>query len=1378
MINQEELNISNKSYLNKDFQKLYPEILELAKQLSSKWDPSTSNESDPGVVLLKLLGFTGDKINYNIDKNILEAFMPSATQESSMRNLAEINGYFPKYYQSATSTISFMYTGNKLGPADTFTLKAFNTVITDSDNETSYTLLEDCTINSRFVTNTAPSIEGILEPLVVNNITEIHIANLDDNNRIYFPERFVAENGVFVQRTTDTGNFWTKVNNLNTTEPGQLVFKFGFDSTKNLPYIEFPTDISSIIGDGLFINYIRTKGSSGNVKTGFLTKLSTPSQILVDNNPSITIYPDSNANQSETSVLRISNLSDSTNGEDPESIDDIYNSFKRTVGTFDTLVTSRDYANAIYNSLTDDSVRVVSNVQVADRRTDINYSNQILSFNKFGPIKINLTDSADITPFELCLYPLNPIVTSFNLNTYNNSFFPLYDLAELKSGIEDYKTISHNYKTLSSDDVYLYKNYYKLNAKISTNFKVNTFEQGSILSNINDALYRDFNSRELDYGYEIPFDNLLNTIQRADSRIKNVSLEEPELYTKVMTQDRTETLLLDSVSKGPYLDLITKNILAGKISLFDYNNSFEFEFGQQAVVLTDENSPLNPGFIHENIKRVTTEVLIEEEDITSSLGYTLKENEYVQAIAPSLATELIYTVFNSYSWIGDDVIEGQEHIITGTERLILNYQDSNDSNIAVEYTPNKIITHRVAKTRESGENYYESTIVSTVSVPLNTNIFKPVGLTLKENEPYAESGILTTKIIKVNNEDEATSIQTSFYTLSTGESIEKRKFVETSLTSSPLPCYWIVNSVDNALFTSADAIYEGEGSEEVLIGYQKVLGENEFFMYSNNSLTELEVLGSGTRLTLNTTSGEDLNRWKMIFSSSNGEQNVEEKVEITTVSEKGLAAFENYNWKYFSFNSTYNLKVEEMTILTLGSGDNIKITPKIQDSSEESESEEPESFGDLTNDWVDISNEWVITYTTEGETKTLPTYSQNYLWEVRSRLDLNSGPKLNQKILTNQTITLFMDNGLGGEIKRIFNKNGNTNVNSYISFNTLLQQAGGVDINLEVTYLSGETAYDVSAYTFNYTVPTYTETDGRIVNIEKQPSGYYQINLSNIELDSSNGTQVTIPVVSYFNYQNEIGDGATQLLMIYWDQSEQSITEIELGSEVGLSGSFGPHGIRKYNDILVATLATGTNVVTLTTGNTSGLIPGQVLTKTYGIGEFGIGAKVGTISSATSFTVVNSGGTALNHATAGSITFTYAFGETLELNPGINIVEVNFVSSLKLNINKPEPAAGEESGTDVLQLSPFSVTSGYNPALNLTISDFEDSNGVLSKIKAADSEGLFFYNGTLDSVSLIEFNDISDPRALFDSNNVANKFTLPQIDFAGSRIEIVRTSKV
>lgn len=1283
MINQQELNISNKSYVNKDFQKLYPEILELATRLSSKWDPSTSNESDPGVVLLKLLGFMGDKLNYNIDKNILEAFMPSATQESSMRNLCEINGYFPRYFQSATVDVSFMYTGSKLGVGQAFTLKALETTVTDVDGLTTYTLLNDVIINSRFTTVTVSAVEGKLEPLTANDIEEIHLANLDDNNRIYFPERQIAENGIFVQKTSDSGNFWIKVNNLNTSEPGQLVYKFGFDSIKNLPYLEFPSDISSIIEEGLLIKYIRTTGSNGNVRAGFLTSLATPAQIFVGSNNSITIYPDVSDNQSEQSVLRISNVSDSINGLDPESIDEAYNSFKKTVGTFDTLVTSRDYANAIYNLLTDDSKNVVSNVQVADRRTDINYSNQIQSFNQYGPVKLNQTDNAAITAFNLCLYPLNPITTSFNLNTYKSSFLPLTDLTELEARIEDYKTISHDYKTLQDADVYLYKNYYKLNAKISTNYKVNVFEQNSILSNISDAIYRNFNSREIDYGYEIPFDSILKVIQEADSRIKNVSLEEPELYTSVMNKDKTETLLLDPTNKQYYLNLVTKNILAGRVPLFDYIDNFDFEFGQGEVRLTDVGFPDNEDFIHENIKTITTEVTIPNASVTGSTGYTLKDNEYVQAIAPSLATEIIYPAFVNYRWEGDEIPEGEEHTISGGDYLIVNYVDSNNNSIAIKYTLDKIVTYKVSRERETGQEFYVATIVSEVTTPLN--MFKPVGLTLKEPADYSISGIVTTKQIKFGVDSPL-----PFYSLGTEESIEKRRFVQTTLTSTSLPCYWIVNNSDNSLFSSSDAIYIGGGSEQTLIGYEKVLGENEYFMYSNSSLTELEVLGSGTRITLNTTVNEDLTKWKIVPTEE------EELIEITSVSEQGLNAFAGYNWRYKNFNaSDYNLKIEEMSILTLSTGDIIKISPLTS---------EAESFGNITNTWVDITNDFEIIYTTEGETKTLTGYN-NISWKVRSRLDLNAGPNLRQQILTNQTITLVLQDGSGSKT-RIFNEN-NADLNSYIIFNVLLQQAGGEDLDMEVTYLSGETSFDVSAYTFSFVQPTYTEeleAGDKVVTIERQPSGYISIPLVRLKPEGSGDVAyIDLPVVSYYTSGNrESENGATQLLLIHWEKYLEGTTTVGLEATASDPSSEFTYGIRHYN---------------------SG-----------------------------------------DEYTPDSV--------VLDLVPGINIIEMNSVSKLTFTINNPS------GGTDNLQIGRISVTSGYNSAINLTTPDFEGTNGILDTISDLDTNNVFFYNGTPDSSSLIEFNDISDPRALFDSNNLANKFTLSQIDFEGSRIEIVRTSRI
>ena len=116
MITENEMQISNMSYTEKDFASIYPALLDLTKKLTNKWDPSISNESDPGNVLLKLLAAIGDKNSYNIDKNVLECFMPTATQETSMRMLTEAVGYNMRYYQSAMTDISFKYTADVVDP--------------------------------------------------------------------------------------------------------------------------------------------------------------------------------------------------------------------------------------------------------------------------------------------------------------------------------------------------------------------------------------------------------------------------------------------------------------------------------------------------------------------------------------------------------------------------------------------------------------------------------------------------------------------------------------------------------------------------------------------------------------------------------------------------------------------------------------------------------------------------------------------------------------------------------------------------------------------------------------------------------------------------------------------------------------------------------------------------------------------------------------------------------------------------------------------------------------------------------------------------------------------------------------------------------------
>ena len=103
---------------------------------------------------------------------------------------------------------------------------------------------------------------------------------------------------------------------------------------------------------------------------------------------------------------------------------------------------------------------------------------------------------------------------------------------------------------------------------------------------------------------------------------------------------------------------------------------------------------------------------------------------------------------------------------------------------------------------------------------------------------------------------------------------------------------------------------------------------------------------------------------------------------------------------------------------------------------------------------------------------------------------------------------------------------------------------------------------------------------------------------------------------------------------------------------------------------LIATLSLATNDVTLTTGNTAGLSVGMRLVKTStGGGAFNAatttnGTFIGAITNGTTFTVVSDFGVALNHATAGSITFDagliFAFNNFEDTNTEVTLSDTMY----------------------------------------------------------------------------------------------------------------------
>ena len=178
-------------------------MLDTANKLSERWDPTSTNQADPGIVLLKVLTACADKLNYNIDKNILEAFMPSASQEESMRKLCSMLGYSMKYYRSATTNAIISYIGEEEMIPDTGIIIPAFTNLKNEDDTINYVTLSSITLGSAITSQKVKVMEGTLKLCEADTDNIISINMIDDNQRYYMPETHIAENGIFVYNIND-----------------------------------------------------------------------------------------------------------------------------------------------------------------------------------------------------------------------------------------------------------------------------------------------------------------------------------------------------------------------------------------------------------------------------------------------------------------------------------------------------------------------------------------------------------------------------------------------------------------------------------------------------------------------------------------------------------------------------------------------------------------------------------------------------------------------------------------------------------------------------------------------------------------------------------------------------------------------------------------------------------------------------------------------------------------------------------------------------------------------------------------------------------------------------------------------------------------------
>ena len=902
------MTIDTTSYTNKDFRTIFPELLDLVTQLTSKWDPNASNEADPGVVLMKLQAFIADKLNYNLDKNILENFPSSVTQRGNAQKLYDLLGYNMQWYKSATVNLLFKYVKGKNTEHITtdYIIPRF-TQIQDDSGEKIYTLIEDAVVlveGDNYADVLPTAMEGTIHDYTLNGSTTITVDRLDADYRLYFNEQNIAQNGIFVYNIDTPYSLWETVNNLEATQLGRNVFKFGVLPVTNTCYIEFPQDSAELFGNGINIKYILSSGSNGNIPAFTLTGLNTQ---CMSNSGDVTHYTDNVEEVSTTPIdlalyTKVRNAYSADNGQDPETVGEAYKNFQRTVDTFNTLVTVTDYENAIYNE------GAVSNVVVSDRTNDLQHSYVVKSKSLSGDEELVVTDTKvvegetvlSMSPFNISVYALQKSPSVYDDITYNKTFLTSIDVQDdAQDSISDYKSVQHDWLTTQGYLPFLYKNLYRLDGKLLTYSKVTEKEATDIEKNVQVALYKNFHSAKLEFGVEIDYEDLVDVIKNSDTRIKTVMLDEPTLICNVMDQANNlynindvkyleDSTNLSGKNQQVYdsiIDLYAKSILAGVTPFIRFNENMNLNYYMQntsgyvynekdkkfesRTTLTDKES-----FI-DSVAYLTTETSI---SLTKGSVYNIKENETVHLYAPNYISE---KELSSYLYVAIKFAEGNvEHHWFGTGSKIL----AKDSLYQLRPGEKLLVTENLNDMTEHWKGNPTEKNSYTIEYP---SIIKP-------NFDFEYRAVGETddngKAIKVHNLETNDTI-----------TVMKPNSVQINAAKKTILACWIANNPENKLFEETDFEQDGD-----VFTASKILRNDEIFIYTDKNKSDLILLQSGTRLRV-TVPLATHKKWSGWLGA---------EISLSEIQTSGAAA--EYDWTEIPVS--FEFFTDEMQVISLGEG--------------------------------------------------------------------------------------------------------------------------------------------------------------------------------------------------------------------------------------------------------------------------------------------------------------------------------------------------------------------------------------------------------------------------------------------------------------------------
>lgn len=322
-------------YTSRDFDGFRASLLAYARQNFPEWDPGSPG--DFGVLMIELLSYLGDINSYYIDRAQNESYLTSATQASSILNIARLLGYVPGTGTPAHGEVTFktptsateVSMPSAVVPAGTRVATEYlesldAPLIFETDYEVTVPGNGECVIVS--VTEGETQVDPVTKgPVIVGQST----GEAEQSFRIPTPRVYTDTVRVYVANAE-----WRKVNHLLDADADDHVFQVWNDDS-GYTWVIFGDNLNGAIpSNGLDVSVIcRTGyGSAGNIPAGTITYLfdDVAGGVFIEQDP------------------LTSGLSTSTatlGGSDPETIEETRKNAPKVIRSQDRAVTLEDFKN-------------------------------------------------------------------------------------------------------------------------------------------------------------------------------------------------------------------------------------------------------------------------------------------------------------------------------------------------------------------------------------------------------------------------------------------------------------------------------------------------------------------------------------------------------------------------------------------------------------------------------------------------------------------------------------------------------------------------------------------------------------------------------------------------------------------------------------------------------------------------------------------------------------------------------------------------------------------------------------------------------------------------------------------------------------------------